>query len=373
MSASLRISWVPYYGHYLGNRLFAFTNTWTNHWQEGNVYLGQLAVERGHTMGTADTVDPLSADVVVFLDYPQRRESVLSVKRNNPRAKTLLILYESPLENPQWFDQRNHEYFDAVLTYNSKLVDGKRYFPLHLPIGNVPKPAASMNFAKRELLVIINTNRYGGLLAQPRPWHYLNRLKELRACGWRCTLHGLIHVRRGDLNPHRRRLARASERLGMNNVTVYGSGWEGRKTGWYYRLFPDKPYALAHGPALCDKLELIGKYRFALAYENYAGNEGYISEKLFDALYAGTVPVYYGDSAITKYAPAECFVDGRLFRNAESLLKYLNACPSEEWDSYRSAGQAFVQSAAIRQFQPDCYARNILDRVEALVHRHDGN
>ena len=36
---------------------------------------------------------------------------------------------------------------------------------------------------------------------------------------------------------------------------------------------------------------------------------GYVTEKIFDAFKAGCVPVYWGAENITKYVPAECFID----------------------------------------------------------------
>ena len=48
--------------------------------------------------------------------------------------------------------------------------------------------------------------------------------------------------------------------------------------------------------SLLLKQRALGKYMFYLAFENSV-EPGYVTEKVFDALKAGTVPVYLGDSA----------------------------------------------------------------------------
>jgi hypothetical protein len=41
--------------------------------------------------------------------------------------------------------------------------------------------------------------------------------------------------------------------------------------------------------------------------------DGYITEKIFDCLYAGTIPLYLGAPDILKYVPADVFVDCRKY------------------------------------------------------------
>lgn len=362
----MNISFVPFYDHFLNNRLFKFENTWTNHWQEGNVQLYQECQQRGYHIGTWDQLPVRQADVVVFVDYPHSLETVLKVKQQAPHAHTLLILYETPLDNPHWFNQRNHQLFDAVLTYNSHLVDNQKYFKLHLPVGLPPHASEEISFEQRTPLIMVNTNRYIGLCALPRPHQYLDRFLSLRQAGWYCTFIELLNSRQGDLNSSRRRLARVAEQEYSDFVDLYGRGWEGRNSGWYYRFFPDQPYRLAKGPAQQDKLQLLSRYRFTIAYENFEGNVGYISEKIFDALYAGTVPIYRGDSNISQYVWSDCFVDSHNFCSEAELLNFVVNCSKTHWQQMRDAGQQYLNSEQIKYFQPQSYADNILRAIEFI-------
>jgi hypothetical protein len=365
----MKISVVPFYEHFLQNRLFQFTNTWTNHWQEGNVALFQESQCRGYTLGTWDQLPVEDADIVVFLDYPATRETVIQAKQRAPGALMVLMLYETPLYNPHWFEHRNHALFDAILTYNPHLVDGQRYFQMHLPIGSPPQLQSDLPFEDRSPLVMINTNCYVGLRAAPLPWHWLNRRRDLEKAGWHCTLTAGVSGERGDLNRARRRLARVAEQRCADAVDLFGRGWAGRKSGWYYRFLPDPPYQLAKGQALEDKLQLLSRYRYTIAYENYEGDVGYISEKIFDALYAGTVPIYRGDRNIAKSVWPECFIDSRQFRNEAELLNHVLQLPKQRWLEMQEAGKQYLNSEQIKHFQADCYVNSILSVIESIATR----
>ncbi len=58
------------------------------------------------------------------------------------------------------------------------------------------------------------------------------------------------------------------------------------------------------GP-IANKLEVLGKYKVALVTENSAE---YMSEKLFDALFAGCIPVYVGPDLSAWDIPEELYV-----------------------------------------------------------------
>ena len=44
------------------------------------------------------------------------------------------------------------------------------------------------------------------------------------------------------------------------------------------------------------KVKVLSNYKFYLAFENFAVDD-YVSEKVFEGLFAGTVPVYRGASS----------------------------------------------------------------------------
>jgi hypothetical protein len=82
------------------------------------------------------------------------------------------------------------------------------------------------------------------------------------------------------------------------------------------------------------KLETIARYRFTLAFEN-AIAEDYVTEKFYDPLIAGSVPVYLGAPNAAAFAPgACCFVDAGEFSSPAALAARLQALAADE-EAYR--------------------------------------
>ncbi|WP_434724977.1 glycosyltransferase family 10 domain-containing protein [Mesorhizobium sp. RIZ17] len=70
------------------------------------------------------------------------------------------------------------------------------------------------------------------------------------------------------------------------------------------------------------KLETIGRYRFCLALENSIAPD-YVTEKMFDPLAAGTVPVYLGAPNGADFVPENCYIDAASFDTPRELADYL--------------------------------------------------
>ena len=78
------------------------------------------------------------------------------------------------------------------------------------------------------------------------------------------------------------------------------------------------------------KLRLIGQHKFTLAFENSIAVD-YVTEKLYDALVAGSVPVYLGAPNVRELAPADgCFIDATDFAGPDALAAYLNDLASDD-------------------------------------------
>jgi hypothetical protein len=72
-----------------------------------------------------------------------------------------------------------------------------------------------------------------------------------------------------------------------------------------------------------SKLDLIASYHFTLAFEN-AVAEDYVTEKLFDPLIAGSVPVYLGAPNVERFLPGDrCLINTADFREPRELADYL--------------------------------------------------
>jgi hypothetical protein len=122
-----------------------------------------------------------------------------------------------------------------------------------------------------------------------------------------------------------------------------------------------------------SKLDLIADHQFDLGFEN-AIAEDYVSEKFFDPLMVGTVPVYLGAPNVEQFAPGDhCFINTADFSGPTELanyLRYLQDHPAE-YDAYlawkerplRSAFLSLLEGQREHSFARLC--RAVLERQSA--------
>jgi len=103
------------------------------------------------------------------------------------------------------------------------------------------------------------------------------------------------------------------------------------------------------------KQEVIARYKFTLAFEN-AISRDYVTEKFFDPLLAGSVPVYFGAPNIEEFAPGDnCFVDASRFGSPRALAAHL----------LELAADAGAYSAYLR-WKREPLRASFLERVEQV-------
>jgi alpha-1,3-fucosyltransferase 10 len=78
------------------------------------------------------------------------------------------------------------------------------------------------------------------------------------------------------------------------------------------------------------KLATIRRYRFTLAFENSIAPD-YVTEKFFDPLRVGSVPVVLGAPDVADYAPgADCYLDVRDFASPRALAERLRMLAADD-------------------------------------------
>lgn len=143
-----------------------------------------------------------------------------------------------------------------------------------------------------------------------------------------------------------RRIEAMSGLAKLNAVDLYGRGWD----RWWSRASMWWPYwkhrrtLMSIYKGACDsKYEVLSRYKFSLCFENMA-MRGYVTEKIFDCFYAGTIPVYLGAPDIGDLVPVEAYIDCRNFAKWESLVDHLSRISASELQRMRDAGRRFIQS-----------------------------
>ena len=98
-----------------------------------------------------------------------------------------------------------------------------------------------------------------------------------------------------------------------------------------------------------SKYEVLSRYRFSLCFENMT-MKGYVTEKLFDCLYAGAIPLYLGAKNIDSLIPREVYVDCHQFESWEEMSNKVLAMSEHEVGAIREAGRTFIQSRSYMKY-----------------------
>ena len=372
----IKVAIFPPWDSWLDNSMFddaegcVYTHAF-NKWRD-------LAYEAGFELGTHDVIGISNADILWYMDLPRTRKSFDGTKSVcSENAISVLQLLESPLFYPAAFIEANRRHFDAIISYEY-VVDKPPHFTYKLPVSCDPK-LEGLDFHERRLAVMVNTNRYEGWLATRKTG--MVGLPGVGACfsGWNLPLTHPLHPVEGELYSWRRCVVRSFERNHPEGLDVFGHGWNGEGVSWL-------PFYKTHSP--CWKKEVLdnsagarnltkrsrlGNYRFVIASENLRGSRGYISEKIFDAMLGGSVPVYLGEENIREIIPPACFVDVRDFGHVSDLIKYLKSVEKTEWEEMREAGENYLASKYFGEFTNEVFATRmiaILKQIKLLQVRN---
>ncbi len=237
----------------------------------------------------------------------------------------LLFCQESPMIATRFYI--NFHQLSQPFTYTMAFAGMKRrahnntiFIPMHFPIYFETTTTPSLPFTEKKLLVLIAANK--------------------SAPFWKAMLMKLLYGAKVRLiYPIRKNLI--SNLTTKKVIDLYGKGWNTDKS--------EAIRAAYKGLVPADsKLDTLSKYKFTLCFEN-AIFPGYITEKIFDALLAGSVPVYLGDPNILESIPNNTFIDAREFADTDSLHHYLDSMSEETYKQYCAYGKEFLTSSAFKK------------------------
>lgn len=222
-----------------------------------------------------------------------------------------------------------------------------------------PKP-----WLQRKHAVLVAANKYW----RERKWPRVHSTKD--------ALRVLRHGLRKRLSPTYQscwRLQLHDARLDLlqvlglrGKVEVFGRGWE--DTG---NLPSCQAARLAKIRSVfqgeCDdKHELLSRYKFTIAYENTA-YPGYVTEKVIDAIVAGSVPVYMGAPDIAEQLPAEAFIDAKSLNSPEAISARMDQMTEREALSMIDAGQEFLRSSQGQRYTYEGFSEWVVSLASGKV------
>lgn len=301
------------------------------------ILLRDSLVRRGDEVHTIDMFDDY--DIALFQDIPVdswlvihtladrlryilrrkwRWDYLMQAVRRLPKEKRILQILEPATVAPQSYDKRLHQYFDRILTWDDDLVDHKVYFKYFIP-QYWDHTKLARPYSEKKKYVIMASNKTS---RDPN-----------------------------ELYSRRRAVIDYFEGSQTDDFDLYGFGWEDQGLRNYKG-------------SVKKKLLTLSGYRFCFCFENMAGVNGYITEKLFDCLFSGCVPVYLGAENVLDYIPKDVFVDARMFGSIDKLVNHLENMTEATYAQYLSAAWDFLNSEA---FSARFSIENYVNTVEAFI------
>lgn len=297
--------------------------------------LRQAFLERGIEINTPDLNQ--GRDIAFDLHIEGRPLG----KRQRPRY---LIALENPNINKLNASSDYCQNFDIVFAWDKRLFHLSNVVPTL-----IPHPLTGQDFpdmAQRTIFsCLINANKaFKKILPSDL---YLERLQTIR---W-------------------------YEKHAPDKFELYGLGWEkstpaytlgGRLSRTWSRFktrfFGIPPFPSFRGE-VSDKSSILRKALFSYCYENSRDLSNYITEKIFDSLVCGCIPVYWGADNVLDHIPANCFIDRRQFRSTAEVHQHLLSISESDYASYHKNITEFLHGEKAQKFRSSHFSQLVTEQV----------
>lgn len=152
-------------------------------------------------------------------------------------------------------------------------------------------------------------------------------------------------------------------------LDLYGGGWEK-----LYRIPPSIknqlhifiPKVGVPEVSYEKKRKLLEQYKFNICFENMS-YPGYVTEKIIDAILAGTIPVYWGAPDISDYVPEDVFIDASRFSDFEEMVNHLLNMDEQCAERMLQKGREFLVSPAGQRFSYESIASEVIEMLRPYV------
>ena len=281
--------------------------------------------EGGGRIHTFDLLPPERADVILLYGSLYFTEQIKDVLARSPDKIVIGICREPPHVDPLFYDSTLASSFDYL--YLCATPKSSHSYVKHLGFAVTKYATEWLPYEQRRLATTIISCKFALFQGSL----YLERFKSLLS----------FQKEVGD------------------QFSFYGEGWE------RLRLI-SLPKSLPSYSGTCiDKQSILRQYRFSICYENCSNQPGYVSEKIYDSMQAGCIPIYWGAPDIERYVPSDCFIDRRSFRNDRDVVEYVKYMPREVYDAYLFSIRRYLDSKQFSDAIVGPYSREVMHDIQS--------
>jgi hypothetical protein len=179
----------------------------------------------------------------------------------------------------------------------------------------------------------------------------------------------------GDLYEERIKLIRWYETHCPNSFALFGRGWEKPSPAFTFaeklarrvdrlktQIYGYRPFP-SHRGAINTKFEAYGHAKFGICYENTKDLPNYITEKIFDCMMEGCVPVYWGANNVLDFIPKDCFIDRRDFANTAELNDFLESMDGVTYTHFQANMARFLAGTQVTPFRAETFASCLVNAI----------
>lgn len=279
--------------------------------------------DRGDEIHTIDVYETFK-EVDFFLIFNVDWKWIWKIVRSDCAERMVYCNAEPPtvlpLNCPKGF-KKIKKIFPYILTWNRDWIDNKRIFQRNIPY-NFQYNFGDIPYESKRLLTAITANKKSNY--------------------------------KDELYSERERAYSFFEKELPEDFTFYGVGWNRKEHPGY-------------GGCVNNKFDIYHQYKFVLCLENTKNVKDYVTEKIYDCLCSGVVPIYGGASNIQEYVPQECYIDYFNFDNLEHLKQFIVNMDRETYQKYLIAIDQFLRTDIQKNYTREKYAEYIYKAINEDV------
>lgn len=267
---------------------------------------------RGDELHTVDIFNDLK-EIDFFLLFELNWMWIKAINKVGKSDKVIYCNGEPPvvtsINAPKGYIFLSH-FIPYILSWNKDWVDNRIVFKRNIPY-YFSYDYGCVKFADRKLLTGISGNKTS---KHPK-----------------------------ELYSERENIYRYFEQNYPDCFDFYGTGWS-------------KSNHPCYGGMVESKSIVYHNYKFAICFENMKDVNDYVTEKIWDCLTCGIVPIYAGAKNIQDYIPKECYIDYFEFKSYDELAHFLFNVDEQKYQSYLIAAQNLLDTRVKEEFSGQRYA-----------------
>lgn len=273
--------------------------------------------------------------IYLALDYS--RKAFRRVKKKVPKERRILVTLEPKAVNPAQYTRRVRDKFGQIIVLSPlQVVDPNDlvHYPGYLSPDRLVQARKLENLNKVQGAVgLVNANKFSFVPSS----QYVLRHKAIKKLA-----HAGVTVNLGGANWSRGAFWQV---LAQTKCLIYQLGlFAPLKLANFYMPLARNSSILFHGP-VGDHIKFLGCNEFALVIEN---DPDYLSEKLINAILAGSVPIYCGAPLGLYGIPESVALSVR--PSTTEILKVVLSTSAEEKNLILQEGRRWLLDTEVQKY-----------------------